>query len=381
VTAIRHRIAPRDIGEPRILSFSVFKINERRASRFTSTDRRVFICGDAAHVHSPAGGQGMNTGVQDAENVAWKIAMVYHGTAKPELLQSYAAERIPVADHILELSGNLLALIQSRRRMYFVSRLAPLIKYLPLSLSRPRMERTAQLRVCYQATADTVVFADTVAWTRAMCSSWWPSAWFADPICIPGMRAIDGNVIDAASKSLAKTRLRHFHADHHGSYTAIIFIDSRQAKLADERQESSNVNNGNQSVHSIAKSNTPQLSKDTIQLLTQLMDTLDTYRAPIIPAFVIHGANLEPETTELPNTMQSVAAQLQENCPTARIFADLKQGGRYDNNSLADLYNCANIGQHAVFVLRPDTYIAARMLLSEAPTMIRVHMDPIAVPK
>ena len=61
---------------------------------------RVFLAGDAAHIHSPAGGQGMNTGLQDAFNLAWKLAMVLHGQAPGELLESYDAERHPVAARV-----------------------------------------------------------------------------------------------------------------------------------------------------------------------------------------------------------------------------------------------------------------------------------------
>jgi len=58
---------------------------------------RCFVAGDAAHIHSPVGGQGMNTGMQDAFNLAWKLALVVHGAARPTLLDSYDAERRPVA--------------------------------------------------------------------------------------------------------------------------------------------------------------------------------------------------------------------------------------------------------------------------------------------
>lgn len=62
---------------------------------------RVFLAGDAAHIHSPAGGQGLNTGVQDAYNLAWKLALVHRGVARPVLLDSYEAERRPVAAAVL----------------------------------------------------------------------------------------------------------------------------------------------------------------------------------------------------------------------------------------------------------------------------------------
>jgi hypothetical protein len=68
---------------------------------------RVLLAGDAAHVHSPAGGQGMNTGISDAVNLAWKLAAVATGRADESLLDTYTAERLPVAAGVLGLSGQL----------------------------------------------------------------------------------------------------------------------------------------------------------------------------------------------------------------------------------------------------------------------------------
>ncbi|MDX6740470.1 FAD-dependent monooxygenase [Actinocorallia sp. A-T 12471] len=85
---------------------SVFRPNIRMAERFAVG--RVFLAGDAAHVHSPAGGQGLNTGVQDAYNLGWKLAAVLRG-ADPGLLDSYEAERQPVAARVLGLSTALHA--------------------------------------------------------------------------------------------------------------------------------------------------------------------------------------------------------------------------------------------------------------------------------
>jgi hypothetical protein len=69
---------------------------------------RVFLAGDAAHVHSPAGGQGMNTGMQDAFNLGWKLALAARGGAAPDaLLDSYHAERHPVAAHVISLTSNI----------------------------------------------------------------------------------------------------------------------------------------------------------------------------------------------------------------------------------------------------------------------------------
>lgn len=80
---------------------SLWRANVRLAERFRSG--QVFLAGDAAHIHSPAGGQGMNTGIQDAHNLGWKLAAVADG-APEKLLDSYGSERRPVAADVLALS-------------------------------------------------------------------------------------------------------------------------------------------------------------------------------------------------------------------------------------------------------------------------------------
>ena len=81
---------------------SLWRANVRLVDRYRAG--RVFLAGDAAHIHSPAGGQGMNTGIQDAHNLGWKLAAVARG-ASPALLDSYEAERRPVAAGVLALSN------------------------------------------------------------------------------------------------------------------------------------------------------------------------------------------------------------------------------------------------------------------------------------
>jgi hypothetical protein len=86
-----------------------FQINERKVVDYR--DRRVFLAGDAAHVHSPAGGQGMNTGMQDAFNLAWKLALVCRGICQPEpLLNSYSSERSAVGEEVLKNAGRITSL-------------------------------------------------------------------------------------------------------------------------------------------------------------------------------------------------------------------------------------------------------------------------------
>ncbi|HGL4259820.1 FAD-dependent monooxygenase [Burkholderia dolosa] len=82
-----------------------FRINGRKVTRYRWG--RAFLCGDAAHVHSPAGGQGMNTGMQDAFNLAWKLALFAHGHATEALLDSFSPERSYVGDQVLKNAERL----------------------------------------------------------------------------------------------------------------------------------------------------------------------------------------------------------------------------------------------------------------------------------
>jgi 2-polyprenyl-6-methoxyphenol hydroxylase-like FAD-dependent oxidoreductase len=114
IRAVTRRALGTDYGmhDPRWTSR--FHSDERQVPRYR--DGRVFLAGDAAHVHSPAGGQGMNTGMQDAANLSWKLAADLRGWAPPGLLDSYHDERYPVGRAVLRGSGALLrgALLEPR---------------------------------------------------------------------------------------------------------------------------------------------------------------------------------------------------------------------------------------------------------------------------
>jgi hypothetical protein len=78
------------------------------------SDHRCFLVGDAAHIHSPVGGQGMNTGLQDAYNLGWKMAAVINGQIKENILTSYATERMPIAKTLLRTTDRIFNIITSR---------------------------------------------------------------------------------------------------------------------------------------------------------------------------------------------------------------------------------------------------------------------------
>ena len=101
---------------------SKYRIHRRMTKEFRVG--RVFLAGDAAHIHSPAGGQGMNTGIQDAWNLAWKLALVVKGQAAEKLLESYEPERVPVAKAVLNGSDKGFSFIGSPNYVFHLLRSA-----------------------------------------------------------------------------------------------------------------------------------------------------------------------------------------------------------------------------------------------------------------
>ncbi len=99
IQRVLDRLAPQPVTASRLRWSSVFRIGHRLVDRYGQG--RVFVAGDAAHIHPPTGAQGMNTGIQDAYNLAWKLALALHGVAAPGLLDSYQAERHPVGEEVV----------------------------------------------------------------------------------------------------------------------------------------------------------------------------------------------------------------------------------------------------------------------------------------
>jgi 2-polyprenyl-6-methoxyphenol hydroxylase-like FAD-dependent oxidoreductase len=115
VQAIVDRRGPGGMTTENPIWLSAFRINERKVSDYRAG--RVFVVGDAAHVHSPAGGQGMNTGMQDAFNLAWKLALVCRGeSAEEALLDSFSVERSAVGAEVLKAAGRLTMVATMRNQ-------------------------------------------------------------------------------------------------------------------------------------------------------------------------------------------------------------------------------------------------------------------------
>jgi 2-polyprenyl-6-methoxyphenol hydroxylase-like FAD-dependent oxidoreductase len=136
--------------------FSTYHVHHRVAEHFRKG--RAFLLGDAAHIHSPAGGQGMNTGIGDAVNMAWKLAAVLAGNAPENLLDTYEAERIGFARRLVATTDRVFSLVTAEGRIADVvrTRLAPLIfpKVVALKPVREYIFRTvSQITLNYRGTS------------------------------------------------------------------------------------------------------------------------------------------------------------------------------------------------------------------------------------
>ncbi len=150
LAAVRERVAAETGCAVRSAEWtSTFRIHRRLAETYRRG--RVLLAGDAAHVHSPLGGQGMNTGIGDAENLAWKLAMVLDGRACEGLLDTYEAERRPVAQEVLGATSGLTNLLfgDGTVARFLRDRLVVPVMDRPF-VQRQIAERSSQLLVSYR---------------------------------------------------------------------------------------------------------------------------------------------------------------------------------------------------------------------------------------
>ncbi|KAF1815708.1 2-polyprenyl-6-methoxyphenol hydroxylase-like oxidoreductase [Eremomyces bilateralis CBS 781.70] len=135
--------------------FSTYRVHHRVAEHFAQG--RAFLVGDAAHIHSPAGGQGMNTGIGDAINLSWKLASVIHGKATADLLPSYETERRAFALKLVQTTDRVFTTLTAESVVAGIvrRRVAPLIVPLVLSIGRAReffFRAVSQIGINYRST-------------------------------------------------------------------------------------------------------------------------------------------------------------------------------------------------------------------------------------
>ena len=142
-----------DLGFNNTQWYSTYRLHHKKVQSFSKGN--IFFCGDAAHVHSPAGGQGMNTGLQDAYNLAWKLALVIKGDAKENLLATYHEERNPVAESLLKTTDRMFNLMSQNKklnvllRMYVVPAVMPSVMSIQ-SVRKKLFQLISQTEIAYE---------------------------------------------------------------------------------------------------------------------------------------------------------------------------------------------------------------------------------------
>jgi 2-polyprenyl-6-methoxyphenol hydroxylase-like FAD-dependent oxidoreductase len=139
------------IDVKRVNWFSTYHVHHRVAVRFRAG--RTFLLGDAAHIHSPVGGQGMNTGIGDAVNLAWKLAAVLQGRADNQLLDTFETERIAFAKRLVATTDRIFQLVTSDGRLARFVRLHIVPRVLP-TLARLKATRRLMFRTASQTAID-----------------------------------------------------------------------------------------------------------------------------------------------------------------------------------------------------------------------------------
>jgi 2-polyprenyl-6-methoxyphenol hydroxylase-like FAD-dependent oxidoreductase len=153
--------------------FSTYHVHHRVAERFRQD--RMFLLGDAAHIHSPVGGQGMNTGIGDAVNLAWKLAAVVNDHAAPRLLDSYEPERIAFARRLVATTDRAFTLVTSPGRFARLVRVSVVPRILPAlfrskAVRRFMFRNVSQIAINYrdsalsQGSAGRVQAGDRLPW-------------------------------------------------------------------------------------------------------------------------------------------------------------------------------------------------------------------------
>ncbi|HET6560063.1 MAG TPA: FAD-dependent monooxygenase, partial [Prolixibacteraceae bacterium] len=160
--------------------FSVFRSHSRCADQFRN--KRCFLIGDAAHVHSPVGAQGMNTGMQDAFNLAWKMGFVIRGKANEKLLDTYEAERRPLALKIIRNTDIAYSLMTTQSLPARLLRLHLLPLALPLLLSWITRNRAVRNRIF------NAVSGIGISYEKSILSASFPKGDFHDHSPKPGDR-------------------------------------------------------------------------------------------------------------------------------------------------------------------------------------------------
>ncbi|KAG0213467.1 hypothetical protein BGX28_004322 [Mortierella sp. GBA30] len=307
-----------------------FKVNERRADNFIYKNR-IFLAGDAAHVHSPAGGQGLNTGLQDAHNLAWKLALVLNKVAPESILTSYE-EREAMADRAIALSSKM----QRNRTVGNVSSFANRV-YLTLAPYIMTVMRvlgiqpqTSMLDVHYQQNALNKAH-DAQQLTRSDYQV--------------GVRAKDGPLCRLGftlnDKTPAQLRLHDLLLGI-GRFHILVFTSDMLATTA-----------GGPPIQGISTTNAKQLADNIDRFLTQ-------WRSRMIYAADLNDGYKDKDLFKV----HIVASSFTPNGLGALIKKELGEGKTFLDHTkkVHEKYGFAKSrGYGGIVVVRPDSYIGYRV--------------------
>jgi 2-polyprenyl-6-methoxyphenol hydroxylase-like FAD-dependent oxidoreductase len=204
------------IDVTRVNWFSTYHVHHRVAVHFRAG--RTFLLGDAAHIHSPVGGQGMNTGIGDAVNLAWKLAAVLQGRADDQLLDTFEPERIAFAKRLVATTDRIFQLVTSEGRLARFVRLHVVPRVLPalatLNATRRFMFRTAsQTAIDYRSSklsagiAGKIRGGDRLPWIKLDSSPAGRADNFAPLVSLDWQLHVYGDVAPAISSVCKATGL------------------------------------------------------------------------------------------------------------------------------------------------------------------------------
>jgi hypothetical protein len=280
---------------------------------------RVFLAGDAAHIHSPVGGQGLNSGIQDAYNLMWKLALVQHGEALPGLLDSYGAERHKTAQSLIANVGRATKIVTLRNPL--AQKLRNQLAGMTLNTARVRNRMGRGIAMLDIAYKDSPVVAQDLVSNSAAKQIWRRlKNLFGDREHDIGQRPFAGmrapNVLMSTDGAGLPVSLFDFYRGTH--FTLMIFSGVRGAPA--------------------------------IQVLLDIGDAIQaTYQASIRPYVIV--------TTPLPGVAEN-----------KRIIVDADQ----------NIHRRYAAWEPCLYLIRPDTYIAYRSQMIDQ-NRLTTYLDRILV--
>ncbi|KAF9923250.1 hypothetical protein FBU30_006677 [Linnemannia zychae] len=321
-------VAPHKV---KVLSYNwltYYRPNERRASHFVHK-QRIFLAGDAAHCHSPMGGQGLNTGLQDSYNLAWKIGMVLNGTAPLALVDSYNEERVPIADEIIQYSAKSLSLFVSENYLVFQIRKMGLTLYSyiqPYLFTGTGTSNISMLGLRYHKNS----------LNKEHCSQNYAST---APASI-GKRAPDG-LVYSLNPEHAPIRLYHLMSTP-GAFQILVFTSNR---LTQE-----------------------------IDLSERLTGDIEHYQQSWIGQWPGIKANASLSNKTTPHFMVHVISSRSQNSTFNFSQREVGYGKLYFDSEKGDLHKRYGISaKGGIIVVRPDSHISYRVVSIDKLAWIDVN--------